>query len=91
MKLSWKLINEVTNKRITKTELPNAFKEHDIEVTDHKEIAERFNIYIYFVNIGPRLAEKIPENIINFASYLEKRNVNSIALDQVTERGREIV
>ena len=93
MKLSWKLINEVINKRITKTELPNAFKEHDIEVTDHKEIAERFNIYIYiyFVNIGPRLAEKIPENIINFASYLEKSNVNSIALDQVTERGREIV
>ena len=47
LKLSWKLINEVINKRITKTELPNAFKEHDIEVTDHKEIAERFNIYIY--------------------------------------------
>ena len=48
-------------------------------------------IYIYFVNIGPRLAEKIPENIINFASYLEKSNVNSIALDPVTEREREIV
>ena len=47
MKLSWKLTNEVINKRITTTELPNAFKEHDIEVTDHKEIAERFNIYIY--------------------------------------------
>ena len=43
LKLSWKLTNEVINKRITTTELPNAFKEHDIEVTDH----ERFNIYIF--------------------------------------------
>ena len=32
---------------------------------------------IFFVHIGPRIAEKIPENIINFASYLEKSYVNS--------------
>ena len=76
------------NKGKTKTELPNALKENDIEVTDHKEITEWFNIY--FVSIGPRLAEKIPENIINFVSYLGKSNVHSIFLGPVTERVIEI-
>ena len=68
--------------------LPNAFKENDIGDIVHKEIAERFNKY--FLNIGPRSAEKIPENIMNFASYLGNSNVDSIFLDPVTEREIEI-
>ena len=90
-KLIWKLIKEVKNKNKTiKQILPNAFKENDIgiAVIVHKEIAERFNKY--FLNIGPRLAEQIPENIMNFASYLGNSNVDSIVLDPVTEREIEI-
>ena len=37
-----------------------------------------------------RLAGKIPENIINFAIYLEKSNVDSVFLDPVTDREIEI-
>ena len=40
-------------------------------------MAERLNKYL--ANIGPKLAEKIPENIINFESYLEKNNADSIS------------
>ena len=90
-KIIWKLIKEVKNKNKTiKQILPNAFKENDIGigVIVHKEIAERFNKY--FLNIGPRLAEQIPENIMNFASYLGNSNVDSIVLDPVTEREIEI-
>ena len=59
--------------------MPNAFKENDIKVIVHKEIAERFNKY--FLNIGPRLAEQLPENIMNFALYLGNSNIDSIFLD----------
>ena len=44
----------------------------------------------YFLNIAPRLAEKIPENIMNFASYLGNSYVDSIVLDPVTEREIEL-
>ena len=68
MQVSWKIIKEVINKKKnTKTELPNPFKENDIEVTYHRKTVERFNKC--FFNIGPRQAEKIPKNIMNFASY----------------------
>lgn len=53
MKLSWKLINEVINKRKTKTELPDVFKEK-------------------------KNSRENTRNIINFAIYLEKSNVDSV-------------
>ena len=65
MKLSWKLINEVINKRKTETELPDAFKEK-------------------------KNSRENTRNIINFAIYLEKSNVDSVFLDPVTEREIEI-
>ena len=65
MKLSWKLINEVINKRKTKTELPDALKEK-------------------------KNSRENTRNIINFAIYLEKSNVDSVFFDPVTEREIEI-
>ena len=38
------------------------------EITDKKTIAEEFNSY--FINVGPKLATKIPPSNTNFESYL---------------------
>ena len=79
LRISWKIINEIINKNKTKSDMPYVFKDNDKIVTDHIEIAKKFNDY--FVNIqtvGPNLAEKIPVNKIVFTSYLEDSNINSI-------------
>ena len=48
------------------------------------EIANKFNEY--FVNVGPNLASKIPDNTVQFTSYLTNSNIYSVFLDPVTEK-----
>lgn len=53
-------------------------------ITDGIEIANNFNEY--FVNIGPKVAEKkIPISHVNFNSLLSESNRDSIFLDPITE------
>ena len=84
LRYSWKLINEVINKGTFKTELPDHFNENDRLITNRSEISNKFNEY--FINIGPKLADKIQGNKINFITFLGERSVNSIFLDAVTEK-----
>ena len=42
MKLTWRLVNKVINKRKTKQSLPSAFMSEGKMITDHFEIANRF-------------------------------------------------
>ena len=56
---SWKILKDVINKR--KSSLPNSrFTINNSLTTDKKLIAEGFNSF--FINIGPDLAKKIPED-----------------------------
>ena len=52
-------------------------------ISDPLEIANYFNEY--FVNVGPNLAKKIPESPMNFKSYLDETNCNSLFLDAILE------
>ena len=80
---TWKLINEITNKNKPSSELPDNFMKDDNIITDPNEIANNFNDY--FVNVGPKLADKIPPSNVNFSSYLPASNQDSIFLDPITE------
>lgn len=84
LKLTWKLINEIINKKKSKAEIPDSFKENEEIISQPKEIANKFNEY--FVNVGPNLADKIPEQMINYNTYLTKRYKNSLFLDAITEQ-----
>ena len=53
-------------------------------ISDPAEIANKFNEY--FVNVGPNLASKIPDNTVQFTSYLTNSNIYSVFLDPVTEK-----
>ena len=64
---TWKLINEITNKNKSSSELPDNFMKDGNIITDPNEIANNLNEY--FVNVGPKLAEKIPPSNVNFSSY----------------------
>ena len=52
------------------------------------EISNTFNEY--FINVEPKLADRIQNNNVNFATFLGGRSVNSIFLDAVTEKELEI-
>ena len=64
--------------------VPDHFNENDTLITDRNEISNKFNEY--FINIGPKLADKIQGNKINFITFLGERSVNSIFLDAATEK-----
>ena len=69
-------------------ELPDNFKEDDILISDPVEISNKFNEY--FINIGPKLADKINDNNVNITNFLGERSMDSIFLDGVTEKEVEI-
>ena len=52
--------------------LPKQILVDKIEVNDARSIAQTFNEF--HVNVGPNLAEKMPQSDINFESYLPKVN-----------------
>ena len=84
LRYSWKLIKEVINKNKVKMELPDNFKQNETLISDPVEISNKFNEY--FINVGPKLADRIQNNNVNFATFLGERSVNSIFLDAVTEK-----
>ena len=88
LKHSWKLINEVINKRKPKSELSDAFLVNKSLITDPVKISNKFNEY--FINVEPKLAEKIPDNHIHFSTFLGEQSVNSVFLDAITEKEVEI-
>jgi len=67
-KLMWTKINEITN---NKSKSENVFEKlisDGDEITDNKQIADNMNTF--FVDIGPKIAEKIDENINDKEQYL---------------------
>ena len=88
LRYSWKLIKEVINKNKVKMELSDHFKVNETMTSDPVEISNKFNEY--FINVGPKLAERIQNNNVNFTTFLGERSVNSIFLDAVTEKEVEI-
>ena len=88
LRYSWKLIKEVINKNKVKMELSDYFKENETIISDPVKISNKFNEY--FINVGPKLAERIQNNNVNFTIFLGERSVNSFFLDAVTEKEVEI-
>ena len=53
IKKTWKTIDETLNRGKSRTQFPNEFTIDNKSITDHKEIADQFNIF--FANIGAKL------------------------------------
>ena len=72
------------NKSKLKPELSDCFLGNETLITDPTEISNKFNEY--FVNVGPKLASKIPDSDANLSTFLGERTLNSIFLDPVTKK-----
>ena len=75
-KTTWKLLNEVINKRKSRSSLHTSFKSDGTALTDPMEIADK--LFKYFTNIGPNLARLIPSMNPCFLSYFDDNNHPSI-------------
>ena len=59
MKVTWKLINGLINKKSKGKQISTEFNGDESKITGDKTIANGFNNF--FVNIGPSLAKRIPK------------------------------
>ena len=82
MKSTWRLLNEVINKRKSRKSVQSSFIIL-LLITDPMEIANHF--CEFFTNIGPNLAKMIPSSTSSFRSFLSGGFINSIFLEPSTE------
>ena len=83
------MLNEVINKRKSKSPLPSSFQSEGKTITDPVEIAVRF--CKYFTNIGPNLAKAIPDVNSSFRSFLGDDNHPPITLKPTNTRELESI
>ena len=76
VKNTWRILNEIINRRQCKLTRPSTFRVADREISDPVEIAN--GICDYFTNLGPSLAGKIPTSNKPFSSFLKSDVVNSV-------------
>ena len=82
MKKTWQIMKNIVNKGKSK-QIQSKFKLSDGTVTTNKDvISSKFNDF--FVNIGPTLAKKIPNQTLSPLHFMGNPMINSIFLTQVT-------
>jgi hypothetical protein len=79
-KKTWKLINELSSRKVQEATNVKNIKQDDTEITNSYEIANAFNSY--FTTIGESLANELPHSDIDPISYLNPVN-SSFSLEQL--------
>ena len=79
-KKTWKLINELSSRKVHEATNVKNIKQDDTEITNSYEIANAFNTY--FTMIGESLANELPHSDIDPISYLNPVN-SSFSLEQL--------
>jgi len=82
IKHTWKLIRNILNRNSNEV-LSDSFKINNSDVSDKSIIVEKFNEY--FTNIGPSLANNIPDMADNPLSYMKGNYKDSFMLFPTTD------
>lgn len=83
IKATWKILNEIINKKHRKTKTNSKFIIDNKEISDPIEIADRF--CDYFTNVGPNLARKIQPSSSTHLDYVLGSFPNSLFLNPTSE------
>ena len=79
LKQTWKILNEVINRRVAKSTYPAfSFTRNGMKISNPTDIANNF--CDYFTNIGPNLASKIPSTNSSPKDFLSSSLSESISL-----------
>ena len=79
MKKTWNLLRSVIDKQKNKAMLPEIFVINNHEISNKKEIANKFNEF--FARVGDEISSNVPESEQNFTNYLSAPNPQSMYLD----------
>ena len=80
---TWKILNEVLNRKKSRPQLNTIFKSDGQEISDPVEVADRF--CSYFSSIGPNLAKKIQPPPCSHKDFLSGSFRESIFFSPTTE------
>ena len=83
MQRTWGIIKRIINKSSSNS-MRSMIKSNDRMITDDTEIANVFNEF--FASVGPDLAKHIPETGKCPTEYIKNVTINSIVLENVTEK-----
>ena len=83
VKATWKVINEIINKKRHSTSLPSTFIDNNLNVTNPLDIANRF--CDFFTNIGSNLSKNIPSSTQTPTRYLSGNFVNPLFFNTADE------
>ena len=78
LRTTWKLLNEVINKRKGRAPFPSSFESEDKTIMDPEEIADKF--CKYFTNIGPNLAGAIRDVNSSVSSFIGDSNLPPVTM-----------
>lgn len=82
LKQTWKILNEVINRRVAKSLCPGSFTKNGMEISNPTDIANNF--CDYFTNKGPNLASQIPSTNSSPKDFLSSSLSESISLQPLT-------
>ena len=85
LRKTWRTIDDTLNKKSNKSKFPSKFIVNNRTVTDHKKIADEFNIF--FSNIGSTLSAsiKLDDSTIAFTDYLDNPTDHRFSFSKITE------
>ena len=85
LRKTWRTIDDTLNKKSNKSKFPSKFIVNNRTVTDHKKIADEFNIF--FSNIGSTLSAsiKLDDSTIAFTDYLDNPTEHRFSFSKITE------
>ena len=86
MRKTWRTINDTLNSKSNRSKFPTKFIVNNKIITDHKEIADQFNIF--FSNIGSTLSEaiKLDDSTLGFTDYLNNPTEHRFNFSKITEK-----
>ena len=83
MKKTWEIINTLIKKGKKTHSIPGLFQDSNKDYSTFSEIAEGFNSF--FVNVGPRLANEIPQCEKYFQDYMGEPTDQHFVFQNITE------
>ena len=85
LRKTWRTIDDTLNKKSNKSKFPSKFIVNNRTVTDHKKIADEFNIF--FSTIGSTLSAsiKLDDSTIAFTDYLDNPTEHRFSFSKITE------
>ena len=86
MRKTWRTINDTLNSKNNKNNFPTKFIVSNKTITDHKEIADWFNIF--FSNIVLTLSKsiKLDDCTLAFTDYLCNHTAHRFNFNKITEK-----